>query len=77
MKTKDGIKLEKIIRVAMKAGAIKRNGANHRYILNYPELRPCPVAPSTNARTMIVPWIQEITNYNSKTIYTALRKGKW
>lgn len=78
MKTKDGIKINRIIKVAKKLEGITiRKGTNHYHILNYPNLRPCPVADSTDARKNIVPWIQEITNYSSSKIYTAFRRGKW
>ena len=76
--TRDGIKLTKIIRAAENMiGVTVREGSKHPYVLSYDNMRPCPVAASTNARTMLVPWFKEITGYSNKDIYSSLRKGKW
>jgi len=75
-KTRDGIKLNKILSAVTKVGVDTRQGTNH-YLLLYKRLRPCPLATSTDTKNMIVPWIQKITNYESGKIYTALKQGKW
>jgi len=76
-KTRDGHRLEKILSLAREIGATIREGTKHPYMLNYPGLRPCPVAPSTDAKRMIIPWLAQATGYTRKEIYTALRKGSW
>ena len=75
-RTSDGLGLAKILKFAESVGATVREGTNHPYVLNYDGLRPCPVASSTNARTMIVPWICEIVDYRPERVYQGLRKGK-
>jgi hypothetical protein len=76
-KTRDGIKTSKVVKVATQVGASVRKGTNHKYVLEYSGLRACPVDASTNARTMVVPWLKEATSYNTNTIYSAMRNGKW
>ena len=76
-KTQDGIKLEKIVRVAERAGISVRKGRSHKYVLQYTGQRPCPLDTSTNAKTMVVPWLEKDTTYNRKVIYSALRIGAW
>ena len=72
-KTRDGIKLRNILKIAREIGAIVREGTNHKYILNYEKLRPCPVAISSDARTMIAPWLSQINNQTPWKNYQALR----
>ena len=76
-KTRDGIRLEKILKVARAIGATIREGTKHPYILNYEGLRPCPVATSTDAKRMVAPWLALATDYTRKEAYQALRKGSW
>lgn len=76
-KTRDGISIDKVIRMVQNIGVSIRNGTNHHYILNYENLRPCPVAQSTNAKTMLVPWLKQILEYGNKDIYQALKNGRW
>jgi hypothetical protein len=77
-KTRDGIKLSKILDVAREVeGVTIRDGRNHPYVLNRDGLRPCPVAESTDARKMLVPWFRQATGYETKTVYQALQKGSW
>ena len=76
-KTIDGIKLDYIIKVAEAIGASVRSGAKHPFILGYNGLRPCPIAESTIAKTMVVPWMKIITQKDSGAIYEALRNGEW
>jgi len=79
-KTRDGIKLRTIISALEKlTGITIRPGTNHPYIAEIADYATsCPIASSTNARTMIVPWIKRHTSYtNAQQIYNALRTGKW
>lgn len=76
-KTSDGIRLNYILRVARKIGAIIRAGNSHPYILNYEGLRPCPIATSTHAKRMVAPWIAEATGRSRTEAYDALRRGYW
>ena len=76
-KTRDGIKMSKILKVAEGIGATIRAGTNHPFILNYAGQRPCPVAPSTDAGRMVAPWIASATDCTNQEAYQALRKGNW
>ncbi len=76
-KTRDGLRLTKIIKAAKQVGIKVREGTNHMYNMNYGSLRPCPIATSTDAKKMLVPWLREATGYENNTIYSALRSGKW
>lgn len=77
-KTRDGIKLSNIVKLAYQVSDIEiRDGTKHSYILNYDGLRPCPVAESTIAKTMLVPWLKKATGYDRTTIYQSMKKGKW
>ncbi|MBW2969311.1 hypothetical protein KY314_04340 [Candidatus Woesearchaeota archaeon] len=77
-KTKDGIKLTKIIKALEKISGIEiRKGTKHPYIAMYNGLRPCPVAASTDAKKMLVPWVEKIVDYSRKEIYSSLRTGEW
>ena len=75
-KTRDGIKLRNILKVAQEIGAQVREGTKHAYILNYQTLRPCPVATSTDARKMVTPWMVQATGMDSTSLYKSLRRGK-
>jgi len=77
-KTLDGIKLNKILRVVEDLTGIEiRPGTNHPHILKYAGLQPCPVAESTHAERMLVPWLKKATGHEKTRIYQALRKGYW
>tara|TARA_Y100000310_G_C20643206_1_gene795111 strand:- start:1231 stop:1488 length:258 start_codon:yes stop_codon:yes gene_type:complete len=78
-RTRDGIRLNNIIRCLRGFEGINiRPGRNHNYIANMQGFaRPCPIASSTNARTMIVPWLRQVANVcDSSTIYSCLRNGR-
>ena len=76
-KTRDGVRIKNIEKVARALqGVTLRDGRNHTTILNYEGMRPCPVARSTNARTMLVPWLQEITGYSADELYNFLKTGR-
>ncbi|MBN1645226.1 hypothetical protein JW851_04310 [Candidatus Woesearchaeota archaeon] len=77
-KTRDGIKLTQIIQMLTKLSGVEiRKGKKHPYIAMYNGLRPCPVAASTDAKTMIVPWIEQASGYERNNIYSSLKSGKW
>jgi predicted RNA binding protein YcfA (HicA-like mRNA interferase family) len=79
-KTRDGLKLKNVIRALEELAFVYvRRGSNHPYVAfreAYPV--PCPIAASTDARKMVVPWVKNVTDYqNANQIYQALRKGEW
>ena len=75
--TSDGIRHSYCLRVAEQAGVRIRDGGGHRYILNYGDMRPCPLAASTNAETMLAPWLARATGRKKREVYEALRQGDW
>ncbi|MEK6942866.1 MAG: hypothetical protein AABX00_02280 [Nanoarchaeota archaeon] len=77
-RTNDGIRISDIIRLLSQLPGINiRQGSNHPYIAIRDGMRPCPIAASTNAKTMLVPWIAQATGYNRQSIYSSLRSGEW
>lgn len=77
-KTLDGLRITKVLKALEEIGATIREGTNHPYIASIEGYeKVCPIAGSTNARTMIVPWIKQKTSYDTQTIYQALRRGRW
>jgi hypothetical protein len=77
-KTRDGLPLSKILKVVRGIEGISiRDGTRHPFVLSYEGLRACPIAESTDARKMLVPWLRDATGYKPATIYESLRKGKW
>tara|TARA_Y100000310_G_scaffold191612_1_gene191561 strand:+ start:3618 stop:3875 length:258 start_codon:yes stop_codon:yes gene_type:complete len=77
-KTRDGLRINKIMNlVDTIEGVSTRHGSNHSTILQYRGMRPCPVAKSTDARRMLVPWLRDVTGYNSVDIYQSLKSGQW
>jgi len=77
-KTRDGIKLSSIIRALESIPEISlRPGANHKYVAIAEGYGVCPIAASTDARRMVVPWLSRVTgNDNRNSLYQSLRKGK-
>ena len=78
-RTRDGIRISRITNVADNLDdVVVRSGSNHSYVLNYDRLRPCPIDTSTNARTMVVPWLRRATGneYSSRDLYEGLRRGR-
>lgn len=73
--TSDGIRLTKILRLAEDLGVDLRTGRKHKYILNYPNLRGCPVAPSSDAKKMIAPWLSQVSGRTRQETYNAMKKG--
>ena len=77
-KTRDGIRLSKIVSAVSDVHGITiRDATNHSYVINYAGQRPCPLASSTHAKRMIVPWLYQVTGYSKSRIYENLRKGRW
>lgn len=76
-KTADGIRQTYCLRVAKQAGAAIRPASSHKYVLNYENMRPCPLGASTNARTMLAPWLARATGRDRNEVYQALRQGEW
>jgi hypothetical protein len=74
-KTRDGIKLSKIVKLALSLGATVRRGRNHPFVLGYEGVRACPVATSTDARTMVAPWIAGIMGYTPHRAYELIRNA--
>ena len=77
-KTRDGIKLSVIVRLLTELSAVQiRDGRNHPYIAMADGMRACPIATSTDARRMLVPWVARVTGYTRRDIYSSLRRGEW
>jgi len=77
-KTADRIKVTNILRIATQIGAEIRDGrGGHFYMLRFPNLRPCPIAESTDAERMVAPWIAQITGRTRREAYHALKHGYW
>ena len=76
--TRDGIRLNDIVNLACNTpGMSTREGSKHEAILQYPGLRPCPVAKSSIFKYMILPWLKQATGYSSNQIYQAIRNGNY
>lgn len=75
-KTRDGLKLTDILS-AVKGipGVIITSGKKHPYLLKYQDMIACPVAESTHAKRMLVPWLYQATGMNKQQIYLGLKKG--
>ena len=77
-KTRDGIRISEIVKLLNQLPGVGiRQGNNHPFIAIRDGLRPCPIAASTDAKTMLVPWIAQATGYNRQSIYSSLRNGEW
>jgi hypothetical protein len=79
--TTDGLKIKKVMRSLESIDDIVvRSGKNHDFVVvRKGYARSCPInAGSTNAKTMVVNWVKEVTDYNSNSrqIYNALRSGR-
>ncbi|PIN93218.1 hypothetical protein COU54_04080 [Candidatus Pacearchaeota archaeon CG10_big_fil_rev_8_21_14_0_10_31_24] len=74
-KTRDGLDLNRILCVAQEMGVEIRTGGKHPYNLNYKGMRPCPIATSTHAKKMVVPWMAEATGLERTNLYQAIRRG--
>ena len=74
-KTQDGLHLKDILKAATLMGIGVRECTKHPYALEYPNQRPCPIANSTHAKRMVVPWIAQATGKDRREIYEALRCG--
>jgi hypothetical protein len=77
-KTRDGIRLSVIVRLLAELSGVQiRDGRNHPHIAMADGMRTCPIATSTNARRMLVPWIARVTGYTPRNIYSSLKSGEW
>tara|TARA_Y100000310_G_scaffold339688_1_gene433143 strand:+ start:1220 stop:1483 length:264 start_codon:yes stop_codon:yes gene_type:complete len=77
-KTIDGISISGIVRMLSTLSGVQiMKGRNHPFLAKRDGIRPCPIASSTHAKEMLVPWIVDITGYNPNEIYSSLKKGKW
>lgn len=79
-KTRDGLRIADLVRALENlTGVTIREARNHPLVARMEGYtRPCPIASSTDARRMVVPWVREVTTYqNAKGIYQALRTGDW
>lgn len=77
-KTRDGLKINNVVKsLETIDNVVLRKGTKHPKIaVREGYARRCPIATSTNAKKMIVPWVKEVTGYdNAKQIYNALRSG--
>ncbi len=77
-KTRDGLRISNLLRaLSQLPGVTVREGASHPNIaekVGYSQ--PCPIATSTHARKMVVPWIKRTTSYtNALEIYESLKRG--
>ena len=80
MKTRDGIKLTQILSALEEITELTiRQGTKHPYMLGYKQLRPCPLAESTDTKHMLIPWLKqvdELKSYDKQTIYLGLKQGR-
>jgi len=74
-KTQDGLSLKDILKVALQAGLEVRQGTKHPYNLSYRGMRPCPIATSTHAKRMLVPWMAQALGRDREELYQALKRG--
>jgi len=75
-KTRDGISLEKVVKIARQLGFLVKEGTKHPYLLVSEGMIPCPVATSTDVRRMVVPWIRKSLDYDAKTLYSYFKLGE-
>ena len=77
-KTSDGISISAIVKFLGQLPNIGiKQGSNHPYLATKDGMRPCPIATSTNAKTMLVPWVAQATGYDKKSVYSSLKSGEW
>jgi hypothetical protein len=78
-KTRDGIKLTDIMSAVKEIEGVRiRQGTKHPYVLLYEQLRPCPIAESTDVKRMVVPWLKQVDTlklYAKQIIYTGIKQG--
>ena len=76
--TRDGLKIKKVVKSLKSIDEVTFRGGKNHGIVAIAERhgKCCPIATSTHARRMIVPWVKEVTGYdNAKQIYNALKSG--
>ena len=74
-KTIDGIRIVEVVRAAVQMGARAREGRSHDYVLNFPNMRACPVDTSTHAEYMVAKWLARATGRDKQEVYQAIRQG--
>ncbi len=76
-KTRDGIKISLVERALESIPGISiRDGTRHRVASMEGQRRLCPIATSTDARRMVVPWLKEVTGVeDASEWYQFLRTG--
>ena len=78
-RTRDGIRIGRVVRALEGIDGVSiRPGTNHLLVaFAQGSTRPCPIATSTHARRMVVPWVKEVTPYSDvNQIYSSLRNGR-
>jgi hypothetical protein len=79
-KTRDGLKLSKIISAVRTIPGLEiKSGSNHKYLLSYDGLRPCPVDTSTHIGHMVIPWMKKIESFygvSKADLYTGMKTGR-
>lgn len=77
-KTKDGIRLSTIIRMAGEIeGVTLKEGTKHPYNLYFPGMRHCAISQSIYAERFIVPWLANVTGYDKNYVINSLKSGCW
>ncbi|MBW3004239.1 hypothetical protein KY310_00190 [Candidatus Woesearchaeota archaeon] len=77
-KTRDGIKLSQIVRLLSELPGVEiRDGTKHAFIARTANARPCPIATSTDAKKMLVPWVANVTGMEKAAVYSSLKDGTW
>ena len=79
-RTADGLRLRNVARALEELSFVSvKRGYDEPYIA-YRDAYPvsCILSSRTSAIDMVVPWVQEISNFkNPERIYQALRSGSW
>jgi hypothetical protein len=76
--TRDELKIYKVAKAVSQIPGVEiRVGTNHPYIAMYKGLESCPIGKSTHVKRYVLPWINNIGDYNPLKSYADLKKGKW
>ena len=76
-KTADGLGFKEIGDLALALGGTVRQGTKHNYIIQLPTQRAVPLAESTHAQQMLMPYFRQATDYSNREILDAMRRGAW
>ncbi|MDP6527507.1 MAG: hypothetical protein QF858_01335 [Candidatus Pacebacteria bacterium] len=75
-KTRDGIKLSKIVKLARGLGIGVTTRTKHPWALDYAGMdKVCVLATSTHARNMVAPWIARAMGYTPTQAYEMIRRA--